>query len=143
MATIADYQALAAHVSAEQVNLSVAVESAKAQLPPSSLDAWYDLARRCVAFTGHAGPYDAWDDLVLEGTGLSAELAAWRATLTAMGVDVPTLASRPAPPPPPPYIPYVSPGQVAPGHTFFDQVGDVLPFVLAFLVIREWNEARR
>ena len=141
MASASDYLALSARIAAEQTNLSVAVESCAAIGADQKAD-WYYLARRCLAYVSYPSLADSgagsWDALLAQGNDLWLELATWRATLEGLGCVVPTLSQTPAAPP-----------KGRPGSGWGDLWGlgpglqAAAPFVLAWLVLREWNESRR
>lgn len=148
MATSADIEVLQAFVDNEMQNLALAVHACAGKLSGRAAQ-WPDLHQRCNAFVGAAPQFTfGLDDLYAQGLALQGELAWWRGTLTDLGCDIPTTDwhNRPRVNPPgatdPPYIPYVAPEAVKPGHTFLDQAGQALPFIVILLAVREWNDHR-
>lgn len=140
MATRADVEAQQRAVSSESTNLAIAVDAHKGELPASSLAAWYALARECAAFAAqdiYTFGIHTPESMYPEGVSLLAQLAAWRATLAAMGAEVPAVDWGHAPEAPPPV------GRPNPLISALGSLGDALPFLLVFFVVREWNEARR
>lgn len=125
----ADVLAQQAQVKSEQANISAAVDACKATLPQTSLDAWYVLAAQCVRFASREPAFGLADAMVTEGTSLVLQLAAWRATLTAAGCNVPTTDWRKATPNVP------TPGTRSPWD-FLNDVNGLLLLGLAWVVTR-------
>lgn len=133
MATADDVRTQQAFVAAEEINLSVAVEACT-QLAASSVDAWHALAAQCLRFVSREPVFGTVTLMADEGASLVSQLGAWRASLTALGCTPPTLKEVPAPPPV---------GTPNPIFAALGSLGNALPIVLVYLVVREWNEARR
>lgn len=98
-----DVAAVQRAVGGAHLNLVAVVDGCQGKLDQKSLDSWYDLSRRAVAFVSADVPLlMGVDAMYAQGKGILNELGAWPDRLKAAGCTTPVTHLTPVEAPPPP-----------------------------------------